>query len=737
MKYDVFISYSRLDSEIADNICDILKENGITYFIDTEDISGGEEFSPVLAENIGNCTLFLFLGSKNSYHSKWTPKELHFALNHKDSIAIIPYLIDDEPLPHKIEFAIADLNVRNIKDHPIDTILLDDIKNAKEKLSIRTGKEDLKMAKAIAETILSSKHDKDYCVDLLTKLGENKLFRGMNSGYTFPNESLHYFTSALTLLKGMENADDKYSKLDSRIASINSKIAKILYSQEKYEEAVSYLEQAIEKYRNLERSNSGLTDCLLSLCDIYLMKEEYVKAEQLCVEIKNTLAQERDLFIIDNKVLRMSKMLEEALIGQQKQDQAEKVQDEVLVLFRSRKDKDDFVSLLIEFANANIHEEKFEQAEKKLREVLELDVENAEACVKLADVLERNNKYEEAKNTYEKAFQLTMSHTLNRVNSHEFLNLHKQITSFFERNNNFEEIEKYFELAISKYNIDIYRNEIGKSTIGSIYERYADWLTNHQQFNKSSRYLKKCMELTKGMKNQESISNIMFSTLTKRTVNYFCLGYRELALSDINDALKIIDNSTNIAPNKDLYSIWKKFKDINFIEGAGLIRERIVQSFKTFKIDNSLSSARYLTEFGWRLLLMEEYEAARKPLEEALRIELKLKRDDVNINNAKNNLGRLYIYTGEYDKAEKILNEALPVLENISIKDKKILHFYAESQNYLGRLRMKQNRFVEAEDYFEKSLENYKKAAKLDNKWKDDVKETTLLLEQAKALQED
>ena len=134
MKYDVFISYSRKDREITDQICDVLKENGITYFIDTEDISGGEEFSPVLAENIESCTLFLFIGSKNSYGSKWTPKELHFALNHKESIAIIPYLIDEEPLPQKIEFAIADLNVRNIKEHPIDTILIEDIKTAKDKI---------------------------------------------------------------------------------------------------------------------------------------------------------------------------------------------------------------------------------------------------------------------------------------------------------------------------------------------------------------------------------------------------------------------------------------------------------------------------------------------------------------------------------------------------------------------------------------------------------------------------
>ena len=148
MRYDVFISYSRKDAEIADQICEALKENNITYFIDTEDISGGEEFSPVLAENIGRCMLFLFLGSKNSYESKWTPKELHFALNHKDNIAIIPYLIDEEPLPERIEFGIADLNVRNINEHPIETTLIEDIKKAKENILQKEGKDDLSNFKA-------------------------------------------------------------------------------------------------------------------------------------------------------------------------------------------------------------------------------------------------------------------------------------------------------------------------------------------------------------------------------------------------------------------------------------------------------------------------------------------------------------------------------------------------------------------------------------------------------------
>ena len=158
MKYDVFISYAHEDSEIINKIYECLEENSISAFIDREAISGGEEFSQVITEHIKESILFLFIGSKNSYDSKWTSKELHLALKYKERNAIIPYLIDDESLPAGIEFAIADLNVRNIKEHPIKDKLIEDIKTALEKLRPRNMKEDVKMAKAIAERIISSSH---------------------------------------------------------------------------------------------------------------------------------------------------------------------------------------------------------------------------------------------------------------------------------------------------------------------------------------------------------------------------------------------------------------------------------------------------------------------------------------------------------------------------------------------------------------------------------------------------
>lgn len=127
MQYDVFISYSRKDSEIANRICDAFDKAGITYFIDRQGINGGLEFPVVLADAIINSQIFLFLASKNSYESKFTQAEITFAFNKKSKDCILPYIIDGSTMPSSLEFVFSAINWRNIEEHPIDPILLDDL----------------------------------------------------------------------------------------------------------------------------------------------------------------------------------------------------------------------------------------------------------------------------------------------------------------------------------------------------------------------------------------------------------------------------------------------------------------------------------------------------------------------------------------------------------------------------------------------------------------------------------
>ena len=141
-KYDVFISYSRKDAEIADRICSILQSNGITYFIDRQGIGGGMEFPVVLAQAIRNSELFLFLASKNSYSSKFTINEITYAFNKKERNQILPYIIDGSSLPEDLEFVFAGINWRTIQQHPINSVLISDVKRLLGQCTNNTGSKD-------------------------------------------------------------------------------------------------------------------------------------------------------------------------------------------------------------------------------------------------------------------------------------------------------------------------------------------------------------------------------------------------------------------------------------------------------------------------------------------------------------------------------------------------------------------------------------------------------------------
>ena len=127
MKYDVFISYSRKDLVVADKICDVLDKAGVSYFIDRQGIGGGMEFPKVIATAIKESELFLFLASENSYSSKFTTSEITFAFNKKQKNQLLPYVIDSSSLPDELEFVFSCINIRNIKEHPIETTLVEDI----------------------------------------------------------------------------------------------------------------------------------------------------------------------------------------------------------------------------------------------------------------------------------------------------------------------------------------------------------------------------------------------------------------------------------------------------------------------------------------------------------------------------------------------------------------------------------------------------------------------------------
>ena len=100
MKYDVFISYSRKDQVVVDEIRQLLDSNAITYWLDTEKVHMGSEFMADIVDAIENSTITLFISSSDSNNSIFTAKEVALAFN--AGKYIIPYKIDNSSFSKKL-----------------------------------------------------------------------------------------------------------------------------------------------------------------------------------------------------------------------------------------------------------------------------------------------------------------------------------------------------------------------------------------------------------------------------------------------------------------------------------------------------------------------------------------------------------------------------------------------------------------------------------------------------------
>lgn len=108
MKYDIFISYSRKDSEIVKRFADELGKAGYTIWMDIAGIELGDEFKRKIVTAIKDSSVFLFFSSKNSNKSEWTVKEVNYAVSKK--CIIVPVKIDYAEYDDSIGLDLAGLD---------------------------------------------------------------------------------------------------------------------------------------------------------------------------------------------------------------------------------------------------------------------------------------------------------------------------------------------------------------------------------------------------------------------------------------------------------------------------------------------------------------------------------------------------------------------------------------------------------------------------------------------------
>lgn len=96
---EVFISYSSMDEDIANMVCNALESNGIKCWIAPRDIAGGADWQPSIIDAISESKVFIVIYSENSSKSPQVARELALADEKSEHTrTIIPYRIDDTEL---------------------------------------------------------------------------------------------------------------------------------------------------------------------------------------------------------------------------------------------------------------------------------------------------------------------------------------------------------------------------------------------------------------------------------------------------------------------------------------------------------------------------------------------------------------------------------------------------------------------------------------------------------------
>ena len=155
-KYDVFISYSRKDYVVNDEIIsgnpisaiqELFDKNDVKYWFDKDGIYSGEEFVKEISTAIVNSKMLVFVSSKNSNESEYTCGEILKAKKAKK--LIIPFLIDECEYNEKFEILLLPLNHIDYVNQPNTALpeLLRTVNKEKERIRLFEEKQNEEILK--------------------------------------------------------------------------------------------------------------------------------------------------------------------------------------------------------------------------------------------------------------------------------------------------------------------------------------------------------------------------------------------------------------------------------------------------------------------------------------------------------------------------------------------------------------------------------------------------------------
>lgn len=113
-EFDIFISYSHQDKEIAEQVCTLLEQYGISYWIDRDGVRHGDDFKEDIVDAILGSKILLYISSANSNKSRNTVKEVGLA--EKNNKVILPVRIDDSSYNKSLEYDLCNRHWIQLKN---------------------------------------------------------------------------------------------------------------------------------------------------------------------------------------------------------------------------------------------------------------------------------------------------------------------------------------------------------------------------------------------------------------------------------------------------------------------------------------------------------------------------------------------------------------------------------------------------------------------------------------------
>jgi hypothetical protein len=94
--HEVFISYSRHDSDAANALADVLSKAGVSVWLDRNAIQEGDAFDTQIEEAIAQTSVVIVIWSTHSVKSHWVRAEAAYALGKRK---LLPILVDQSEPP--------------------------------------------------------------------------------------------------------------------------------------------------------------------------------------------------------------------------------------------------------------------------------------------------------------------------------------------------------------------------------------------------------------------------------------------------------------------------------------------------------------------------------------------------------------------------------------------------------------------------------------------------------------